>query len=115
MLTASINHLLNPLYDKHVVYIHNLSHFDGIFLLPVISKLQDKTLKLSVIKRDNNLINIRVKFGKNTINIRDSYLLLPSSLAKLAKSFGVLEKGIFPYNFVSANNLEYIGETPGFK
>ena len=34
MLNASIKHLLNPIYNKHKIYVHNLSYFDGIFILP---------------------------------------------------------------------------------
>lgn len=37
---------------------------------------------------------------------RDSYLLLPSSLAKLAKNFKVENKGIFPYEYVKVKGLK---------
>ena len=47
--------------------------------------------------------------------MRDSFLLLPSSLSKLATQFNVQEKGIFPYNFVQLNNLNYEGSVPDFK
>lgn len=53
------------------------------------------------------------KINKNRITFKDSYLLLPHSLSKLLKSFNVeFKKGIFPYNFVNKDNLDYIGPTP---
>ena len=43
--------------------------------------------------------------------------MLPSSLRKLAKSFYVEEKSIFPYRFVNIDNLynNYIGEVAPFE
>lgn len=42
--------------------------------------------------------------------------MLPSSLAKLAISFNVENKSIFPYNFVNNSNipLNYEGKVPSF-
>ena len=43
----------------------------------------------------------------------DSLNLLNNSLEKLAKDFKIpLKKGFFPYRFVKANTLNYIGTTP---
>lgn len=63
------------------------------------------------------MINIKVTYNndKNYINFRDSLLILPISLKKLAVSFDVENKGIFPYNFPSNKNLNYIGAVPAFK
>lgn len=36
-------------------------------------------------------------------------------VAKLAKSFHVDNKGIFPYDFVTSGNLNYIGDIPDIK
>jgi hypothetical protein len=73
------------------VYIHNLSLFDGIFLLGSLSELSIK---------DN-----------------DIQLLLPLSLRKLAKTFNPKDKNqkdIFPYKFVDTADLNYIGRVPDF-
>ena len=68
-------------------------------------------------------MSISVKFkiadknGKKenfTIHIKDSYLILQSSLAKLAKQFKLEDKGIFPYSFPNKNNLDYIGKVPKY-
>jgi hypothetical protein len=45
----------------------------------------------------------------------DSFLLLPFALNKLAKFFNCdLDKGIFPYNFINASNLNYNSDVPAF-
>jgi hypothetical protein len=33
MINSALNTLLNPKYDKYKIYVHNLSNFDGIFLM----------------------------------------------------------------------------------
>jgi hypothetical protein len=52
--------------------------------------------------------------SNNKINLffRYSYLLFPSSLAKLATNFQVDNKGIFPYKFINNDNIaiDYIGK-----
>ena len=45
----------------------------------------------------------------------DSYQMLPASLDKLTKSFGVTNKGVFPYNFVNMDRLDYVGSFPEYK
>ena len=60
------------------------------------------------------------EFGKTKVvdlkyKIKDSYLLLPSSLAKLAKAFDVdTQKDIYPYSFPSNQILNYVGEVPDY-
>ena len=56
------------------------------------------------------MINIDIRFGNNyqyKISFRDSYLILLFSLKKLAKTFGIGEKGEF--NFKSVDNLNNKG------
>ena len=38
-----------------------------------------------------------------------------ASLANLSKSFKVLNKGVFPYSFVTMERLEYFGSFPDYK
>jgi hypothetical protein len=56
-----------------------------------------------------------VKYNYN-INFRDSLLLLPAQLRKLAVAFNVEAKGNFPFNFLKDSNipLNYKGNTPDF-
>lgn len=61
------------------------------------------------------MINLDLSWFKYKISFRDSYLMLPTSLAKLAKQFKVHNKGIFPYDFANFNKLDYISNVSDFK
>ena len=61
------------------------------------------------------LISLKFHNAKHKMSLEflDSYQLLPSSLKKLAESFGTLtQKGSFPHKFIDKNNLNYIGPVP---
>ena len=48
--------------------------------------------------RDDKIIDFKFHYKNNYyLNFRDSLLLLPESLAKLAKAFNFKNKGQFPY------------------
>lgn len=115
MLLALVRTFLSPSYHGAKVYIHNLSRFDGTYLLRVLIRIG----KLSLTYRDGSILRILLEThvdGKHhSFLIFDSLLLLPSSLAKLGVSFGTeVTKGIFPYSFVKQDNLLYWGDVPGF-
>lgn len=112
LLKASILHIMTKTYNKYTVYLHNFSKFDGIFLVKVLTELSNK---INIIMRDSNILNVVFHYGKNKLHFKDSYLMLPLSLKKLAKSFNVEDKGIFPYKFVDTINLDYDGPVPEFK
>ena len=118
MLKSAIEFLMKPKYNNYKIYIHNFSFFDGIFLLKILSGLT--TINIKPIIRDGRIIDLKFSFylydKNNMINLyfRDSYLLLPSSLAKLAVNFGVENKGVFPFKFINNKNilLNYCGQVP---
>jgi hypothetical protein len=115
LLIAAIKTLFKRKYKGLNVYLHNFSNFDSIFLLKILSNI---SLRIVPIINDNDLINLTVKFSdKYNIKFKDSYLLLPSSLRKLAINFNVEEKGIYPYKFVNEINipLDYVGKVPSFE
>jgi len=116
MLENSIKYLMKRKYDHYKVYLHNFSHFDGIFLIKILSNLSND---IKPIIRDGRIIDLRFIFDTNKYSIyfRDSYLLLPSSLKKLSKNFNVEDKGVFPYSFVNDESikLNYEGLIPEFK
>ena len=121
MLLSCIKSLFIPKYFNHKIYIHNLSNFDGVFLLRILALFaKEHNLKINIIKRDSAIISITLEIPvKNkiySIEFRDSLLTLPAALRKLAKSFRVEDKGIFPYNFVNDSNinLDYIGSIPQY-
>lgn len=128
MLMSCIKSVIDHKYAGYKVYIHNLSKFDGIFLVRILAlfKKGNKNITLNITKRDSAIISFKVLFktydehGKQvtqSIEFRDSFLTLSSSLRKLAKSFKVDDKGIFPYDYVYNENIDlnYIGETPAHK
>ena len=136
MLKASVLYILRRKYNKHRVYLHNFSYFDGIFLMRVISSVVDSK-NIKPVIRDGRIINLRVEFESENKNLdsdknknkikyyiefRDSYLLLTTSLEKLGKTFAINEgqletKLSFPYRFVNESFVDYNykGEAPEFK
>ena len=106
-------------YDGYIVYAHNFSKFDSIFLLKLLSIYSDRNkYTLDLIKRDSDIIEVTVSKPKSfKIRFRDSLLLLKGSLKALGKSYTNDKKGIFPYLFVnnSVNPLDYVGDIPAFK
>jgi hypothetical protein len=115
MLRESLKYLMKRKYHNYKVYLHNFSNFDVIFLLNVITDLSDN---VKPVIRDGRFINLRLRFAdKYNLYFRDSYLILPVSLKKLAKEFNVTNKGLFPYRFVNDKNisLDYKGNIPDYK
>lgn len=69
--------------------------------------------------KDNKLYSLKLSIKINnkihSIIIKDSYLLLSSSLRDLGHNYKVdVIKGYFPYSFVNENNLNYKGEIPEY-
>lgn len=112
MLTESVKFLMKRKYSGYKIYLHNFSNFDGIFLIRILSSLSDN---IKPIIRDHRIIDLKFKFdNKYILYFRDSYLILPTSLKKLAIQFNVDNKTIFPYSFVNKNNLDFVGNVPDF-
>ncbi len=93
------------------VYTHNLSNFDGIFLMNQIiqfGKVKPQSFHGRLISL--NLI-LTIKGHKNkTLIFKDSMLMLPLSLRQLCDSFKVKTiKSYFPYAFT---NIFYTGVLP---
>jgi hypothetical protein len=118
MLKEAIYFLMRKKYHQHKVYIHNFSHFDGVFLLGILSSLSDN---IRPIIRDGRIIDLSFEFGKGKtkykLYFRDSYLLLPASLRSLAINFNVINKGLYPYKFVNDAKiaLNYKGAVPSIE
>lgn len=125
LLDDVFNNLFVPDFHNHYLYIHNGSEFDLIFLVKYLLNRDD--VKMYPLYKDGKFINLTISYGKEKdegtkrvkfnyeLVIRDSLLLLPSSLAKLAKAFDVdTQKDIYPYSFPSNQNLNYVGEVPDY-
>lgn len=110
--------LLQSSYNGYNIYIHNGSSFDLIFLLKYLANI--KGVNLTPTYKDGKFLNLKIYYKegnkKFNLSIKDSMLLLPSSLADLAKSFNLDDdKDIFPYTFPNKNNLDYMGPVPAYK
>lgn len=113
MLKTAILSLCNKKYNHYKVYFHNFGNFDGIFLLKILVELGF----CKPIIHHGKLVCIFFKYdNKISLHFRDSYQILLSSLSKLCLSFNINDsKLIFPYNFVTRNNLNYTGEVPNIQ
>ena len=95
--------LCDKKYHGYIIYAHNLSGFDGIFLLRHLLRHG----KIKPLLHNGRLISIEshitIDDDSATILFKDSYLLLPQSLRNLCKAFSVETiKTYFPFNF---NNI----------
>jgi DNA polymerase type B, organellar and viral len=123
MFSDFITALLNTKSIKYV-YAHNLSGFDGIFLIKQLIAYTDSKVeplihngKIISIKFIHTTFvmegNIRKKVIR-TIIFKDSLLLLPMNLRKLCKAFNVYNaKGFFPVLF--NEDINYVGSIPLMK
>jgi len=115
LFTSFINQLLNFFKDSNIltVYAHNLSGFDGIFLMKHLLSYG----KVTPLLFNGKLMSIKVKIGNKksnykTIIFKDSYLLLPLSLRKLCLAFNIeTPKGYFPFLLTK---VFYTGVIPKF-
>lgn len=91
------------------IYAHNLSAFDGIFIMKYLLRYGE----VNPLLHNGRLMSIKVSLGNKTIIFKDSYLLLPLSLRKLCEAFNVEQvKTFFPFNLT---NLHYSGISPRFE
>ncbi len=81
---------------KTIFYFHNLSKFDGLFILKELAKNLKYTSE--IINRDNQIYQIKVKFNDQEIFFRDSFLLYPSSLSNFAELFSTSSKLAFDHD-----------------
>ena len=121
LMKAFRNSIMKRKYNGYKIYVHNLSHFDSVFMMDVLSRLGD----VKPLYRDK-FFEIIFKFKVNdknkreyTLTFYDSKLILPASLRELSKSFGVEnKKDFFPYGFVndeSIFSIDYKGSVPEYK
>jgi hypothetical protein len=96
LIQHTLEQFLDPKYNGFKIYAHNLSLFDGIFILKILVELKNRMIiKIEPLFRDRKLISIRVKYGyvrknysfKYQIEFRDSLLILLAPLSKLIKFF----------------------------
>uniref|UniRef100_P22374 Probable DNA polymerase n=1 Tax=Ascobolus immersus TaxID=5191 RepID=DPOM_ASCIM len=119
-MLAAFKTLLKSTNHGKKFYVHNLAHFDSVFILDTLSKLG----KIDIIMRDDKIMKLKITFkipGKNTeysISFLDSLLMLPNSLDNLSKAFNIEnKKSVFPLKFTNGavTPFNYIGAVPGYE
>lgn len=117
LLTDLFSTMFTRKYTGKTVYIHNSSEFDLIFLLKHL--VNYPSLQVNPVIKDGKFINVNINYGpkhRYSLDLRDSVLLLNSSLSKLGNAFKVEAlKDIFPHKFVNPDNLDYIGDVPRYE
>ncbi|RIB00114.1 hypothetical protein C2G38_2235600 [Gigaspora rosea] len=106
------------------VYFHNWAGYDAFHTLDgLVLAAQMYNCNIVPFVKNSKIIEIKL-VNKDTkmviLTVKDSFLLLPMSLAKLTKSFEVETiKGHFPHYFNplehGLDNLNYIGPIPEYK
>jgi hypothetical protein len=91
-------------YENAIIYFHNGSKFDFIFLLNYLSQYPDK-YEIDLLSRDNCLYNLTIKHGDKIIELRDTFHLLPLSLKKIAATIN-LDKEEFDVKNIELLNLK---------
>ena len=118
MISKALKSIMIPSNDNAIVYIHNMANFDIVFLMRAINNLKFKNLEIEPLIRFGLTMSINISWTVNdipySITLSDSYLLLPSSLRKLAIAFNVTLKGHFPFKFMESikNPMLYEGILP---
>lgn len=75
---------------EDVIYSHNGGKFDMLFVFDYCIAHNIEILNIKVIH--SSLAMLKIKYKNKTLEFRDSYLILPSSLKKLTNSFNVAHK-----------------------
>ncbi len=98
--------------SKTVCIAHNGQAFDFYFVLQQC--YQRGKLKPDLILNGTKLMQMTIVGNDHTdLKFIDSLNFIPFPLGRFHEIFGFDEqKGIFPYNFVQANNLDYRGPIP---
>nr|WLF85175.1 hypothetical protein [Amanita phalloides] len=90
---------IKPKYNKYVLYAHNMSTFDGIFIIEALLEAtiaaENPNCRIKPIIKENKIISVGIDYGwdeeigrfRYHLDIHDSLLLLLSSLEKLSNTF----------------------------
>jgi hypothetical protein len=123
IILICINSMMVPNNHNSFFYVHNLGHFDGVIIIKALMNTRFNHDFEFKIYNDNNgdIVSISIKKKlKNKkiikITILDSFKMLPMSLNLLCKEFDSNTiKDVFPYKFVTKDNLLYKGIVPAIK
>lgn len=106
-----VNLLLIKENHRHVVWAHNGGKFDTLFLLNTLVSLgYADNDGIKIIRSNGCFISIKIFYvvegRKYWIELRDSYKLIPASLAALSKEFKVHQKGELDFKTINEDNYK---------
>ena len=109
--STALEEFVDWLYEPHnkgaIVLAHNAGRYDAQFIL---RHLALQGIKGKIVANGNQIIQLKVE---RQFTLKDTFLFMPLSLAKLAQSFDIPEqKGYFPYLFDTPDNHHYVGAWP---
>lgn len=93
-------------YKNITIFIHNLE-FDGRIF---IENIDYNKYKIKIKIKNKNIYSIIISFKNNNILFKCSYKIIPLSLKKIAISFNIGNKLIYPYDFINKNTLLHEGD-----
>lgn len=98
--------LFSSAHNGYCVLAHNLSGFDGIFIMKY---LETSFINPDIMLRGNKIMCLTVK--EWNIRCLDFLLFAPMKLSKLPKALDIVgvEKSYFPHKFSNPQTLNYIG------
>jgi hypothetical protein len=104
----SIHKIFSFKFKKKNIFIHNLN-FDGFLIIEELSKIN---YSFKIFSKNLNIYTISIINNNKEIIFKCSYKILPLSLSKIAEIFRIENKMVFPYKYVTENNLYYNGPIP---
>uniref|UniRef100_A0A914MNX3 DNA-directed DNA polymerase n=3 Tax=Meloidogyne TaxID=189290 RepID=A0A914MNX3_MELIC len=107
-INSFVNWILNELPQNYDILA--FSHFGGRFdIVITLKEIVKQGLKPEILKKGNKIYEMKMKNKSNSIIFRDTFNLMPMSLASLVPSFdlNVEEKPFFPH---MANRPENYGK-----
>lgn len=114
MITEALSGMLSPKYKGFTFFAHNMSGFDGVFILDILSNFKD--INIQPIMRDNTILCLIITYKGCRFYIKDSLHFLPSKLSTLCDKYEVeVHKGVFPHSFAKESLLNYVGPKPSIK
>jgi hypothetical protein len=104
--------LVSPEFEDYTAVAHNMSGFDGIFLL---REMVTHGVMPEVIVKGQRILMMKVRHLG--LRVVDSFNFLPMGLSKLPEAFGLScgSKGYFPHFMNSPDNYSYVGPLPEAK
>ena len=91
---------------------HNGARFDNFIVFTHLLERSDKINVQPPVRKGSSIVSMTIE---DNITFKDSYLYLLMALKQLPSTFGFesfVKKGLFPYKFLTQDNLGYIGECP---